>query len=151
MTRTWAPRGRTPVIQQSFTWKQMSAIAGLSWWRFYFRFFAGAIKSEQIIEFLTALHKQIGKKLLIIWDGVGTHKSLWSAIIPSGRPRDDSGSGRSPWHHQPMVNLLKIAGEGPVLYGAEGPAPLQRRRVDYSELFRLKRARSPRFYGLRRE
>ena len=75
VTRTWAPRGHTPVIQQSFTWKQMSAIAGLSWWRFYFRFFAGAIKSEQIIEFLTALHKQIGNKLLIIWDGVGTHKS----------------------------------------------------------------------------
>jgi hypothetical protein len=46
VTHTWAPRGQTPVIQQSFTWKQMSAIAGLSWWRFYFRFFAGAIKSE---------------------------------------------------------------------------------------------------------
>ena len=64
VTRTWAPRGHTPVIQQSFTWKQMSAIAGLSWWRFYFRFFAGAIKSEQIIEFLTALHKQIGNKIV---------------------------------------------------------------------------------------
>lgn len=53
----------------------MSAIAGLSWWRFYFRFFDGAIKSEQIIEFLGALEKQIGKPLLIVWDGVGTHKS----------------------------------------------------------------------------
>jgi len=53
----------------------MSAIAGLSWWRFYFRFFPGAIKSEQIIEFLSALHRQIGRKLLIVWDGVGTHKS----------------------------------------------------------------------------
>lgn len=75
LTRTWAPRGQTPVIQQSFTWKQMSAIAGLSWWRFYFRFFAGAVKSEQIIEFLSALKRQIGQPLLIIWDGVGTHKS----------------------------------------------------------------------------
>jgi len=75
VTRTWALRGHTPIIQQSFTWKQMSAIAGLSWWRFYFRFFAGAIKSAQIIEFLAALHKQIGEKLLIIWDGGGVHKS----------------------------------------------------------------------------
>jgi transposase len=75
VTRTWAPRGQTPIIQQSFTWKQMSAIAGLSWWRFYFRFFDGAIKSEQVIEFLGALHKQIGKKLLVIWDGAGIHKS----------------------------------------------------------------------------
>jgi transposase len=75
VTTTWAPRGQTPVIQQSFTWKQMSAIAGLSWWRFYFRFFAGAIKSAQIVEFLGALQRQIGKPLLIVWDGVGTHKS----------------------------------------------------------------------------
>jgi transposase len=75
VTRTWALRGHTPIIQQSFTWKQMSAIAGLSWWRFYFRFFPGAIKSEQIIEFLAVLHKTVGRKLLIVWDGVGTHKS----------------------------------------------------------------------------
>ncbi len=69
VTRTWALRGHTPVIQQRFTWKQMSAIAGLSLWRFYFRLFAGAVKREQIIEFLAALQRQI------VWDGVGTHKS----------------------------------------------------------------------------
>lgn len=75
VTRTWAPRGQTPFIQQSFTWKQMSAIAGLSRWRFYFRFFAGAIRSAQIIEFLRALRDQIRRPLLVIWDGVGPHKS----------------------------------------------------------------------------
>lgn len=74
MTRTWAPKGQTPIIQQSFTWKQMSAIAGLSWWRFYFRFFE-AIRSQQIIEFLSALKRQIRHRLLIIWDGVTTHRS----------------------------------------------------------------------------
>ena len=75
VTRTWALRGQTPVIQQSFTWKQMSAIAGLSWWRFYFRFFDGAIRTAQIIEFLSALCKHISKPLLIVWDGGGPHKS----------------------------------------------------------------------------
>jgi len=75
VTRTWALKGHTPVIQQSFTWEQMSALAGLSWWRFYFRFVEGAVKSEQIIEFLGALKRQIRRKLLIIWDGVGAHKS----------------------------------------------------------------------------
>jgi transposase len=75
VTRTWGLRGHTPVIQQSFTWKQMSAIAGLSGWRFYFRFVDGAVKSEQIIEFLAALKRQIRHKLLIVWDGVGAHKS----------------------------------------------------------------------------
>ncbi|MCX8114852.1 MAG: transposase [Burkholderiaceae bacterium] len=75
MTRTWGLRGHTPVIQQSFTWKQMSAIAGLSWWRFYFRFVDGAVTSEQIIAFFAALKRQIRRKLLIVWDGVGVHKS----------------------------------------------------------------------------
>lgn len=75
IARTWAPKGQTPIVQHSFTWKQMSAVAGLSWWRFYFRFFPGAIKSEQIIEFLGALQRQIGGKLLIVWDGAGIHKS----------------------------------------------------------------------------
>ena len=27
VTKTWAKRGQTPVIQQSFSWSQMSAIA----------------------------------------------------------------------------------------------------------------------------
>jgi transposase len=75
VTRTWGLRGHTPVIQQSFTWKQMPAIAGLSGWRFYFRFVDGAVKSEQIIEFLAALKRQIQQELLIVWDGVGAHKS----------------------------------------------------------------------------
>jgi len=73
--RTWSLRGHTPVLQHSFTWKQLSAIAGLSFYQFYFRFFPGAIRSEQIIEFLGALKRQIKRPLLIIWDGVTTHRS----------------------------------------------------------------------------
>jgi len=53
--RTWAPRGQTPVLQYSFSWKQLSVIAGVSFWRFYFRLFPGSIKSPQVVEFLKAL------------------------------------------------------------------------------------------------
>jgi transposase len=73
--RTWAPRGETPVLQYSFSWKQLSAIAGVSFARFYFRLFAGAIRSPQIVQFLKALSEVIGKKLLIIWDRLQAHKS----------------------------------------------------------------------------
>ena len=73
--RTWAPRGQTPVLQYSFGWKQLSAIAGVSFWRFYFRFFPGSIKSPQIIEFLKALQATIGHKLLIVWDRLQAHRS----------------------------------------------------------------------------
>lgn len=47
----------------------------MSFWQFYFRFFPGAVRSEQIIEFLDALKRQIKRPLLIIWDGVATHRS----------------------------------------------------------------------------
>jgi transposase len=76
VARTWAPRGQTPVIQYSFNWKQLSAIAGLTFWRFYFRFFPGTIRTPQLLEFLQALRAQLrGRKLLIVWDGLNTHRS----------------------------------------------------------------------------
>jgi transposase len=75
LVRTWAPRGQTPVLQYSFNWKHLSVIAGVSWWQIYFRLFPGTIRAPQCIEFLKALHRQIGKKLLIIWDGLRVHKS----------------------------------------------------------------------------
>jgi transposase len=73
--RTWSPRGQTPILQYSFTWKQLSVIAGVSFWRFYFRLFPGAIKSPQVIEFLKALQGHIGRKLLIVWDRLTAHRS----------------------------------------------------------------------------
>jgi transposase len=47
----------------------------VSYWRFYFRFFPGSIKSPQIVQFLKALHNTIGKKLLIVWDRLQAHRS----------------------------------------------------------------------------
>jgi hypothetical protein len=73
--RTWAPKGQTPVLQYSFSWKQLSVIAGVSYWRFYFRFFPGSIKSPQIVQFLKALQTTIGKKLLIVSDRLQAHRS----------------------------------------------------------------------------
>ena len=73
--KTWAPKGQTPVLQYSFNWKQLSLIAGISAWRLYFRFFHGAIKAPQIVEFLKALKATIRGKLLIVWDGLPAHRS----------------------------------------------------------------------------
>jgi transposase len=47
----------------------------VSYWRFYFRFFSGSIKSPQIVQFLKALQATIGKKLLIVWDRLQAHRS----------------------------------------------------------------------------
>jgi len=50
--------------------RSLSVIAGISFWNFYFRFHAGAIRGPQFVEFLHALTKQIRGKLLVIWDGL---------------------------------------------------------------------------------
>lgn len=73
--RTWAPRGRTPVLQYCFNWKHLSMIAGISFWQFYFRLYPGTIRTPQIIEFLGHLRRQVPGKLLIIWDGLRAHRS----------------------------------------------------------------------------
>ena len=54
----------------------LSAIAGVSYFRFYFRLFPGSIKSPQIVEFLKALSATTGKKMLIIWDRLQAHRSV---------------------------------------------------------------------------
>ncbi|MFB3917396.1 MAG: hypothetical protein ACE14M_11745, partial [Terriglobales bacterium] len=61
--RTWAPKGRTPVLQYHFNWKTLSAMAGVTWWNFYFRLFPGAIRAPQIILFLAHLLRHIRVKL----------------------------------------------------------------------------------------
>jgi transposase len=73
--KTWAPKGQTPVLQYSFNWKQLSLIAGVTFWRFYFRFFPGPIRGPQLVEYLRALKSQIHGKLLVIWDGLPAHRS----------------------------------------------------------------------------
>jgi transposase len=73
--RTWAPRGQTPVIQETFGWKSLSLIAGITLWNFYFKIYAGAIKGPQVIEFLQALLRHLPGRLLVLWDGAAIHRS----------------------------------------------------------------------------
>ncbi len=63
------------MLQYHFTWKTLSAIAGITWWNFYFRLFSGAIKGPQIVEFLEHLLRHVPGKLLVIWDGLPGHRS----------------------------------------------------------------------------
>jgi transposase len=73
--RTWAPKGQTPVLEYNFNWKSLSAVAGLTRFTFYFRLYAGAVKGEQVIDFLEALQRHIDQPLTIVWDGLPAHRS----------------------------------------------------------------------------
>ena len=70
------------MLQYHFTWKTLSVIAGITFWNFYFRLFPGAIRSPQIIEFLTHLLRHMPGKLLIVWDGLPAHRSraVWDFV-----------------------------------------------------------------------
>lgn len=62
-------------MQYAFTWKTLSAIAGVTWWNFYFRLFPGAIRAPQVVEFLAHLLRHMQGKVLVIWDGLPVHRS----------------------------------------------------------------------------
>ena len=74
--RSWAPKGQTPVLQYSFTWKQLSAVAGISFWNIYFKLVHGAFRAAEIVTFLKALRRHlVPRKLLIVWDRLPAHRS----------------------------------------------------------------------------
>src|SRR6516162_5034530 len=59
--RTWAPRGQTPVLQYHFNWKTLSAMAGVTWWNFYFRLFP---RSDPYcpVERLAGIHTDLAER-----------------------------------------------------------------------------------------
>ena len=73
--RTWAPRGQTPVLQYHFNWKVLSAVAGFTWWNFYFRLYEDTIRAPQVVDFLAHLLRQLPGRLQVIWDRAKTHRS----------------------------------------------------------------------------
>ena len=73
--RAWAPKGETPVVQFCFNRDHLSLIAGMHLSGVCFRLHEGAVKKEQVVEFLKALKAQFRQPLLILWDGASTHPS----------------------------------------------------------------------------
>jgi hypothetical protein len=65
--RTWAPRGQTPILEHNFNWKNLSAVAGLTFLNFYFRLYAGAVKSPEVVDFLQLLVRHIRTPVLLVW------------------------------------------------------------------------------------
>ena len=73
--RTWALKGHSPVLQFHFNWDHVSIIAGMHLAGVTFRLHDGAIKKEEVLEFLKALQAHYRRPLLIIWDGARPHCS----------------------------------------------------------------------------
>ena len=50
-------------------------MAGVTWWKFYFRLYPGSIRSRQVVHFLSHLMRHVHSNLLLIWDGAPIHRS----------------------------------------------------------------------------
>lgn len=80
--RTWAPRGKTPVITHPFNWKRASMAAALCYTpdgrraRLVFQIRSGNYNDDAIIDFLSELRRELkGAKVTLIWDGLTSHRS----------------------------------------------------------------------------
>ena len=72
--RTWPPRGETPVLQYNFNWDTLSAVAGITFYNFYFRLYQGLVKSAEVVDFPQAPLRHIPGPLLIIWDRLSARR-----------------------------------------------------------------------------
>jgi transposase len=78
---TWAPRGHTPVLRHRFGWKRLSLAGALvyepdgSAAHLVFELRPGAYNDETLIEFLSDLKAIEQRRMLLIWDGLPSHRS----------------------------------------------------------------------------
>jgi transposase len=78
---TWAPRGHTPVLRHRFAWKRLSLAGALAYEadgsdaHLVFELRPGAYNDETLIDFLTVLNDIEQRLVLLIWDGLPSHRS----------------------------------------------------------------------------
>lgn len=64
------------MLQYSFTWKQLSAIAGVSFWNISCKRVPGTFRAPEVVAFLQAVRRHLkDRSLLIVWDRQQAHRS----------------------------------------------------------------------------
>ncbi len=96
--RTWSRRGQTPILQYNFNWDTLSAVAGITFYNFYFRLYEGSVKSAEVVDFLAALLRQIAGPLLIVWDG---YRLTGAASQETSSPAKEAACG---WNTCPATH-----------------------------------------------
>ncbi|GAB4299086.1 MAG: hypothetical protein Kow0090_14560 [Myxococcota bacterium] len=77
--KTWAPRGKTPVIRHRYRRGRISVICGLSVspkkkrLGFYFQLLDKNITAETVEGFLRRLLTHLGGHVIVIWDNARIH------------------------------------------------------------------------------
>jgi transposase len=76
LVRTYAPRGKTPILKEFVSRDHVSAIGAITPdGHLFLKTYDHAISSFEVIAFLGQLQRQIHGNLLVIWDGAPIHRS----------------------------------------------------------------------------
>ena len=120
--RTYAPCGRTPILKEFLSYKHLSLIGAVTpQGRLFLKIYPHSITGREIVCFLGQLQRQIPGLLLVIWDGIPTHRSkVVKAYLAAGaaqRIQLERLPGYAPdlnptewvWSYLKMVDLANIA------------------------------------------
>ena len=78
---TWAPRGQRPVPRHRFGWKRLSVAGALAFEpdgsdaHLIFQLRPGAYHDIALIQFLSELNQLEQRPVVLIWDGLPSHRS----------------------------------------------------------------------------
>ena len=82
MRRTWAPKGKPPVLVHPFNWKKASMAAAICYGvrgggaQLAFHVTPGSYDTDRLIEVLGQVRKFLGgEKATLLWDGLPSHRS----------------------------------------------------------------------------
>lgn len=79
--RTWAPRGRTPILRQWDRHDRLSTISALTLaprrrrYGLYWATYPHNIRTAQVLRFLQALRRHLPRGLTLIWDRHSAHRA----------------------------------------------------------------------------
>jgi transposase len=88
--RTWAPRGRTPIQRAWDRHDRLSTIAAITLspererLGVFFQIRAHNIRGPDMVGFLRALHRQLRRPIILVWDRYSVHRSAWRQLREAG-------------------------------------------------------------------
>ncbi len=106
--RTYAPRGRTPLLRHRLNWKRASMAVALGYHaadpergpRLCFHLKPGSYDTTALIEVLEQLKLFYrGERVVLVWDGLSAH---WSRAMRAWVAESRTGS---PWSDYPLTRL----------------------------------------------
>jgi len=107
VVRTYAPIGHTPILHETVTRDHRSLIGAITLeGQLYLRGQNRAFTSADVVAFLKHLRRQIGTKLLIVWDGAPIHYGEVKRYLAEGATAD--------------IQIVRLPGYAPDLNPIEG-------------------------------